>query len=281
MNFKQLRGKRLIIFIIVNELVAISLAGICLMSLPSFYEQAAQGKVLLFLGVSVFFSVLVSLIAKVFILPFMAKLKNKASLVFLALFSSLLIIGIGLGSANLWAVPEIHQVEICFTADDESQSLSIEKIMDPNTKRLFPPISFGDNRYPINVESGTCINGRIMKLISRLTESLMGDQLQIDVQENPPSGRFYISVNKTPAVITFSQDEEEQQSASILITEGFDRAERINTPWGQSWFNILKFICIIFSASFLSLFLFGLTEHIQTFQENERFPPNGAVNAEE
>ena len=275
------RGKRLIIFIILNELVAISLAGICLMSLPFFYEQTSQGKAFLCLGISAFFSVLVFLASKAFIFPFLTKFNNKASLVFLVLFSSLLFAGIGLGSANLWAVPEIHHIEICFTANDQIQSLTIEKIMDPNTTRLFPPDSIGVKRYPIVVESGSCINGRILNLVSRLTESLMGDQLIIEVIENPPSGRFYVRVNDAPAVVTFTQDEEDQQSASILITEGFDQGERINTPWSQPWFYTQKLIFIMFSAIFLSLFLFGLTERIQTFHGNERFPPNGAVNAEE
>ncbi len=166
----QLEGKRITTYVVLNVLTGICLSGISLLSLPFFYEQTDQNKVWFFLGASLLYSCLVFLASRVFILPFLSKLRTRTSLIFLAIISLNLILGIGIGNANLWAVPEIHRIEMCFTADDDTQSLVIEKLMDPNTNRLFPPGSFSSKRYPITVTSGTCVAGRIINLPSRLTE---------------------------------------------------------------------------------------------------------------
>jgi len=272
------RSNRIITLIVLITLVSVSITGISLLSLPFFYEQTSQARTMIFIGVSLFFSMLIFFASKVFILPFVRYFKIRSNLAFLIIISILLTVTIGLSYANLWAVPEIHNVKICFLADDESQSLYIEKLVDPNKNRLYAPNSFGFNRYPIIVESGPCISGRITKLVSRLTESLMGDQLTIEVQEAPPSGRFHVSINEVPAVVNFEQDVESQ--TSILYDEGFDHGRRIEKPWQQLWFFCLKMIAILFSSLFLSLFLFGFTERIQTFQANISNPLNGEMNAE-
>jgi len=273
------KGTQIIILIVLIALVSISIAGTGLLSLPFFYEQTTQVRVMLFLGVSIFLSLLIFIATRVFILPFVKYYKIRSNLVFIILISVLLTVSVGLSYENLWAVPEIHEVEICFTAEDGSQSLNIDKIVDPNKNRLFPPDSFGFKRYPIIVESGSCITGRITNLVSRLTEALMGDQLTIEVQEAPPVGRFYVSINDVPAVVNFGlEDEEAQPSTTILYKDGFDQGRKIENPWQQYWFILLKSVAIVICAIYISLFLFGLTERIHAFQENIKFPVDGEKN---
>ncbi len=108
----------------------------------------------------------------------------------------------------------------------------------------------------------------------------MSDQLTIEVQEPPPTGRFLVHINDAPAVVTFEQSEAEEQPNSVLFTDGFDQAQRIIKPWQSLWMFGIKAISVIISSLFLSLLLFGLTEIIQTFQDRPRNPSIGAVNAE-
>jgi len=280
MNSINFNRTQIITLIVLIALVSISITGISLLSLPFFYDQPTQVRTMIFIGVSILFFLLSHFAARVFILPYVKYYKTRSNLAFLIIIFIILTVTIALSYANLWAVPEIHKVEICFDADDGSQSLNIEKLVDPNKNRLFSPDSFGFRRYPIIVDSGSCISGRITNLVSRLTESLMADQITIGVQEAPPSGRFYVSINDVPAVFNFKQDGESQPSTSILFKDGFDQGRRIEEPWQQNWFICLKLIAIFIISIYLSLFLFGLTEKIQAFPDKINNPTNGEINVE-
>ena len=170
-----------------------------------------------------------------------------------------------LSSANYWGVPQLHQVNVCFDASNERGSLAIEKLVDPNTNRLYSPNSFGFDRYPISIGSGECIEGELTNLLSRLTLALIGNQVDVTVQNNPPDGRFFISINEAPAVVVFDRESDEQTPDPIVVKDGFDQGKRVGMPWGQRWFQGLKLLIVLISALFISLFLFGLTETFFTF----------------
>ena len=180
--------------------------------------------------------------------------------------SGIIMIILLLSSASYWSVPEVHDVHMCFDAIDENSSLSISEIINPNTKRLYSPESFGYSRYPIILRSGNCLDGRITMLLSELTQGLFSKRLVISVQEDPPEGRFFVSINEVPAVVNFSNDSDKKNINEIIFDEGFDQGTRITRPWSQYWFTFLKMMAVILCSLYISLLLFGFNEQIINFQ---------------
>lgn len=188
---------QVILFYSLIVLTAISLSGKSLLSLPFFYNQSAQQRLITFLIVALVFCVLVYFTSRVFILPYLIILVEWKNLVFIIVLTIFLSMLLGINSAPYWAFPEIHKVEICFDAQEGEENLRIEKLVEPSTNRLFPSDSFNQDRYPLRVPSGGCINGRLVYLPSLLTRALIIPRLSVIVDENPPAGRFFINANRS------------------------------------------------------------------------------------
>lgn len=275
MNFFRKPITQIIIFYFLIILVALSLTGKSLLSLPFFYNQNSYQRLVTFTIVWLASSVAVYFATRIFILGYLQRFLQWKNLVFIILLIIFLTILLGINSAHYWSFPEIHKVEICFDAQEGNGSLRINKFVEPNTNRLFPPNSFSQNKYPVQVPSGECINGKLIYLPSLLTRALIVPRLSVFVDENPPSGRFFISINGTPSVVLYNDEDETQQTKDeLIITEGFNQAIPMTGPWKQYWFLGLKAMGIFFSAVFLSFFLYGLVETIITgsndYQSNEK-----------
>lgn len=255
-----------ILSVIIYLIISGGFAARILFSLPFFYEQKNKEKILILLILTSIFLVLVKFFTRVIIFPHLSEFQNKSNKIFFIFMTSILVVTLALGSANYWAVPEVHHVQICFDANDETSDLLIEGLIDPNTNRLYPPDSFSFSRYPIILKSGNCLNGRITMLISKLTQALIGFRLIVRVQDSPPDGRFFVSINDVPAVVYFDHDVKPNLTNEIIFKEGFEKGEKINMPWGKHWFMGVKAMAILSCATYLSLFLFGFSEQILTFQ---------------
>jgi len=275
MKFIKSKITRICTICILMILVAASLTETILFRLPFFYEQSTQEKAMTFLVVGLFLLIFVILASKAFIFPFIRRIPKRNNLIFIGCIAILLTLALAVTSAHYWAVPEIHMVEICFNAGNESDNLDIQKLVDPNTNRLYSPDSFGFTRYPITINSGQCVTDRTMNLLSPLTQPLMGFRLTAVVQDDPPEGRFYVTINNVPAVINFEQDTEIQPTSDIVFKDGFEKGKKLDVPWSQYWFVCVKGLGIFLSAIYLSLFLFGLTEQIIAFSPNDTVQPNG------
>ncbi|MHA1280549.1 MAG: hypothetical protein ACTSQ8_25610 [Candidatus Helarchaeota archaeon] len=262
MRFLEKKAIRTIILVLMIILISASITGICLLRLPLFYEQSLNGKVMLFFFVGLVFFILIHFVNKTFIFPYAKQYHTKNNLVFIIPMILFLLIAFAISSANYWAMPEINRVELCFDAENRSNSLKIGKLVDPNTNRLYPPDTFGFTRYPIIIDSGSCVNGRVIVLVSRLTQALMGYRITVNVQEIPPAGRFYLSVNDVPAVVNLVEDANSQSENAIVLKEGFDKGILLSSPYRQYWFMGVKVLGIIICSTYISLFLFGFTEKI-------------------
>jgi hypothetical protein len=252
------------IFFLLTLVVAVSITGKVLLSLPVFYNQTPHQRALTFGIISLSCAILVYLTSKIFILPNLHQVLKWRNLVFLVTLFLILSLFLGIDSANYWSIPEIHNIEICFEAHQGAENIRIPKLIEPNTNYLYPASSFGQNKYSVFVNSGECVNGRLVHLTSLLTRALILPGLTIYVEPNPPDGRFFVSVNDAPSVVVFNQEEDQQLSNEVLITEGLDQGSPMPGPWKQTWFMGLKVVAVFISAAFLSLFLFGLTEKIIT-----------------
>ena len=259
------KTRNIILITLVAGIIAASLSALTLFRLVGFYEQTAGKKIISIIILGVFYCALIMLASIFFILPHIKQVTRKSSLIFMIMLFLLLTGVLTLSSANYWGVPQLHQVKLCLDASNERGSLAIEKLVDPNTNRLYSPNSFGFDRYPISIESGECIDGELTNLLSRLTLALIGNQVDVTVQNNPPDGRFFISINEAPAVVVFDRESDEQTPDPIVVKDGFDQGKRVGMPWGQRWFQGLKLLIVLISALFISVFLFGLTETFFTF----------------
>lgn len=258
--------------------VAASLTVVTLLRLPYFYEQPGQGKFISFIILFCFYQLLVFIAAIYLILPHIDQYLKKSNLIFIITIIVLLTILLSLNSAHYWAVPLVHSVEICFDASNGEDSLTILEMVDPNTDRLYSLARFGLDHYPIILDSGTCVNGQVMNLLSPLTHPFIGYQADVIVDEMPPDGRLMISINKVPSVVAFNSDLETETSTRILVREGFVRGEMRRNPWDQRWFKGIKLLTILFSAVFISLSLFGITEHLFNFSGEFHYHSNGTSN---
>ena len=256
-------------------LSALSLAAVIVMRFPAFYDQDTAQKAFTFGAVFTGMLLLILLANKAFILPYLLNLLQRENLAFIGLM--LIIIGgtLGISSAHYWSVPEVHAVEICFDTTGEEESVRIQKLVDPSTNRLYSPASFGNQRYPLSIDSGECIRGSVTDLVSPLTQALMAPGLTVVYPQVPAEGRFYISVNDTPAVILFEEADEIITDNQVTFRDGFDQGRREVFPWRQAWFLGLKALAVLLSAAYLSLCLYGLTERTLTYSALQTAQPDG------
>ena len=252
--------------ILLSLLISLSIVTRSLLSLPFFYEQNYKARAWIFSSLFFFILIFVLFFNAVLIVPNLRKLEERNNKIFLLLITCVLFVILTFGSANYWATPEVHNLQICFDANDEISDLHIDGLIDPNLNRLYPPDSFSFSRYPMIIKSGDCLEGRIIMLISKLTQGLFSNRLTVKVQGNPPDGRFFVKINEMPAVVIFDHDDESSSANEIIFNEGFGKGDRITHPWEQNWFVVIKAIAVVICAIYLSLFLFGFIEQVLDFE---------------
>jgi len=265
MRLNALTIKQWGLLVVVILLATLSLTTAALLRFPAFYESDLSQKSWTFLSTGLFFLTMVVFASMFLILPRIDAILKKKNLLFLIPMIILLMLILSSTSANYWAVPEIHNMAICFDADDGKSSIDIEEIVDPNTNRLFSPNSFGFSRYPIRVASGDCLDGSILVLISPLTQALIGYHVTAAVEETPPDGRLAIDINNTPSMVSFEQSTQSQENTHIVLKDGFENGTKLEEPWGQMWLLGFKLIAPALSAAFIALFLSALIEEVFSY----------------
>ncbi|HBH11613.1 MAG TPA: hypothetical protein DDX29_00595 [Clostridiales bacterium] len=258
-----------IIAIFISLGVSLVLAAQILLNITLFFERQSHQQVKIFSIITLALFVLVIFVNQAFIMPYLSKLKDKKSLFFLGIMVAILTISLSIGAKHYWSIPNIHSLEICFTAEDESGRLKIDEMIDPNTNRQYSPNSLGFSRYPMYIESGECLNGNLVNLDHLRPRWYIVPRLRILIKTSPPDGRFYIAVNDVPSVVLFDQDDEEPFNGEIMVDEGFDQGNRSKIPWGKAWFLAVKAGGLFLSAIYLSLFFFGLTERMISYTNIE------------
>lgn len=248
-------------------LIAGCMAGRGLLNLPLFYEQLPGQKWLIFLLLTIVLFVFVFFANKAFIRPYLKTYLKPKNFIFILLIF-IILTGISLISTTYyWAKPEKHSVEICFDAADGKQALDIQELIEPVTKRLYSPKSFGQDRYPIILKSGTCSNGSIVTLYWKYHLLLFAPGLTAVVQANPPDGRFFMSINDTPAVIMFDEENNPQEDNLVNFNDGFDKGETLSFARNLHIYTGLKVFALLITTVYFSFFFYGLTEKFITFSE--------------
>jgi hypothetical protein len=262
MNFIHNKTFQKAMIIVISLSFAISLAARTLLSLPFFYEQPAQQRILTFVFAILGFLLFILLMNYFLILPYLKLLLLWKNIFFILFLTIIIMAASAVSTTHYWSRPEKHKVEICFDATNGAESLEIIKLAEPKTNRLFSPKSFGFNHYPITVRSGECIQGQMVTLYWRFPLRYILKIINVVVRDNPPDGRLFIAVNEKPAVVYFDKDADEPVGTEILFTEGFDQGEVL--PFARNKYISfgIKSIALILSSLYLSLFLFGLSENI-------------------
>jgi len=264
-----------IIIILFSLAIGICLSALILFNLIGFYEQNPGRQVTIFLIASLVVAILVLFSMRAFILPNIEKFKAWKNLIFIASVTIILILALSLGAKHYWDMPVVHKIEVCFDAEDGTGSVTIDEIIDPNTNRQYSPFAFGDSRYPLNLESGNCINGSLVNMLSRSNQWWIVPRVRFLIKTMPPDGRFYAAINDVPSVVYFDKDAEEPFPGEVIIDEGFEQGSKLTIPWHKAWFLVLKASMLFLSAIYLSFFFFGLTEQIITFSDDKSNPENG------
>jgi hypothetical protein len=263
------------IIVLISVAAAMGLSLRVLLSLPFFYEQTPGQKILTLAVVFLAFLFLIWLSNKTFILPNLQEFTQLKNILFIILLFIIIASTSSVSTVHYWSKPEKHEVEICFDSTDGNESLEINKLVEPKTNRLFSPKSFGVKHYPIIVPSGECLQGQVVTLYWRYPLRYLLKIMSVVVEDNPPDGRLFISVNDNPAVVYFDKDAEDPVKTEISFTEGFDQGEVL--PFARNLYISLgiKTIALILSSLYLSLFLFGLTgkilnlENVNNTNENQ------------
>ena len=262
MKFIHNRTFQKALIIVISFSFSVSLAARILLSLPFFYEQPAQQRIITFVIVFLGLFLSILLINYFLILPQHKLLLSKKNIFFIILLTIIITVTSAVSATHYWSRQEKHQVEICFDATNGTESLKIHKLVEPKTTRLFSPKSFGFSHYPITVQSGECIQGQMVTLYWRFPLRHILKIINVVVQENPPDGRLFIAVNDNPAVVYFDKNAEEPIGTEILFTEGFDQGEVL--PFARNKYISLgvKAITLFLSSIYLAFVLFCLTELI-------------------
>jgi hypothetical protein len=252
-------------FILATLTVAMCLTVRILFSLPFFYEQTVNKKVITFALLVLVLLVLVVFANKILILPYISSYLKWKNFLYIVFIFVIILVTSYYSANHYWSVPEKHDVEICFDAIDGIQSLEILKIEEPKTFRLYSPKSFGFDYYPIVVESGKCIKGEVITLYSDFSLQFLLRNMNLVVQEDPPDGRLYLTVNKVPAVVYFDKTADPPFGNEIQFNDGFDQGRILPFARNKYIYTGGKTICLLSSAFYLALFFFGLTEKITTY----------------
>lgn len=207
------------------------------------------------------FLIAILFVNKVFIIPFVKSYLQRKNWIFIIIMFIILTAALSLGSVYYWNIPIRHTVEICFDADDSGETLSIQELKDPNNNRLHSSSSLGFEDYPITVETGTCISGSIIELDPINPKIWLSSRMRIILQEDPPNGRFYISINEIPSVVYFDKDAEDYSNI-VDVNEGFEQGTILPFAEHELIYTAIKALAVFCSALYLSLFFFGLTELI-------------------
>lgn len=248
------------LIILGSLLIAWCIAGRGLFSLPVFYEQLPGQKWHIFLLSTFVLFLFVFFASKAFILPYVKTYSKPKDFIFILLIF-IILTGISfISTTYYWAKPEKHSIEICFDAEDGKQQLEIHELIEPVTKRLYPPKSFGTDRYPIILQSGTCRDGSIVTLYWKYHLLLFSPGLTAVVQQRPPDGRFFMSINDTPAVIMFDEQNNSEQGNEVNFTDGLESGEVLSFAKNMAVFTGFKVLLLLITAAYLSFFFFGLTE---------------------
>jgi hypothetical protein len=277
MKFIHNKSFQKALLIVISFIFATSLSARILLSLPFFYEQPAQQRILTLVIVFLLLLLFIMLMNYFLILPYFKLLLNWKNIFFIILLTIIIVVSSSVSTTHYWSKPEIHEVEICFDAANGTDSLEINKLVEPKTNRLFSPKSFGFSHYPITVRSGECLQGQMVTLYWRFPLRYILKIISVVVEENPPDGRLFIAVNENPAVVYFDKDADEPVGTEILFTEGFDQGKVL--PFARNKYISLgvKSIALILSSLYLSILLFGLTEII-IHAENEKLSKSSARN---
>lgn len=262
MKLNQSKSLRLFLLIFSSIIYAFGLSGVVLLNLPSFYLQNVQERLITFLVSVGILCISVLFAQKALILPFLKKFKKTRNLIFILLLVGFLTLTITVSSNHYWSIPTTHNLTICFTADDGTSTLVIPELGHSITNQLFSPEGFGENRYPLLVESGECINGSVMSFYRRVMRYWNEPGMTIFIREPIPDGKLSVKVNDIPSVIQFDQTGEEKTANEIGITDGFESGVMITNPWNQTWFLGVKALGMVLSAAFLAFFLWGFTERV-------------------
>jgi len=262
-----LRSKtiKITILVLLVLIISFSFAAISFLNFPLIYHQETQERTITFLIAMFGFSFLTLFAIKSFLLPYLSEYIKLQNLIFIVILIIFLTATITTNLNYYWSVPVTHNIEICFDADDADSTIIFRELVHPVTNRLYPPDSFGTDRYPLLLESGGCLNGSVMTFYRRIMRFWNKPGITVLVQEDPPDGRLYVSVNEVPTVVYFNQNAETQPNNEIVFNDGFDLGNKVETPWNQYWFWGIRVLAVFISAIFLSLFFFGLAERIITF----------------
>jgi len=265
MKLFQNKVTRIALLLLLSLLVAVSLSGRILFSLPFFYEQNNNQRILTSLLITLMFCGLVFIAYNTLILPFLSLYLKWKNVIFIILMIIILISTSSINSLYYWSIPKENNIEICFDAAEGSKNLQIHKLIESHTKRLYSPVSFGVDQYPIIIPSGECVNGKIITMYWKYTLMLFFPSLTAVAQKEPPDGRFYLSINDVPSVVYFDKNAEEPIGNEVNFNEGIEDGETLPFVIHKYLYTAVKAICLIVSSIFLSLFFFGLTEKIMNY----------------
>jgi len=265
MKLKISHQAKILIIIGLSILIGMSLSALCLLNISWFYEQTTTVQLRSFGILVIGFCLIVFFTTKRLILPIFGVLSQLKNLLFIILLIAFLVLVLSIGAVYYWSIPEIHSVRMCFESEEAHLSVSIQELNEANTNRLFAPGSFGVDRYPIRIASGSCVQGTIVNLVSQFPRWWIFPKVALILEDLPQSGRLEIYLNDVRSVVDFNP----KMSSEIIIDEGLMNGIERRIPWGQSWFLGVKFLAIVISAVFISLFLFGLIEEMITFSFKE------------
>ena len=269
MSLKLSRKSINAISILVSLAVGVCLTGLILLNLIFFYERDTTFQIIIFTALSILLSIVIFFINRSLILPYFDHFNHIKPWWFIGLMSVILVIIFFIGADHYWEMPIVHNVEICFDAEDNGGELIINSMVDPNTNRQYALESFGYSRYPFTIESGTCINGKLVNLVRREPRWWIVPRVKFIIKTSPPDGRFFISINDIPSVILFDKEADEPFNGEIIVDEGFDQGQALRIPWRKAWFFALKAGGVFLSGFYLSFFFYGLTERIFTYSSDE------------
>ena len=260
-----------------NLVATLSLTALALLNFSMFYEYDPQRQVLVFAITTLCLFVLVYLATKAFILPELAKYRQRKTLAFIALLAAILAAVFAASAVYYWSVPTDHQVEICFDAVDGERQISIDKMVEPITNRLYTPAGFG--RYPLTIRSGACEKGRITTLYSIFSHWWEIPRVTVMLRDDIPAGRFFLSINDVPAVVQFEDAPGQEPQDEITFRDGFEHGSVHTFARHRTIYLALKGLMLLVSALYLAMFFFGLSERITTDASNNTNTHPGNDNA--
>ncbi len=266
MKFIKSKAAKVVLSAILVLFMSLSLSATSLLNFPAFFHQSAKSQTIIVLISTAILSIPVLYVSQALISPIITGFKKVKNLIFIGILILFLVVVISISSNYYWSTPVIHNLELCFDADNETTSINIRELNHPVTNHLFPSDSFGSTRYPFPIESGECVSGTVRTFYRRVMRFWNKPGISIVIQGEASAGRLLVKVNDIPSAVVFDKDTESDGNTIITINEGFEHGSRIESPWSQSWFFGLRILAVLISATFVSLFLLGFTEKIRKYK---------------